>query len=50
MRSLSFKEKQSDDVLRKQIVLRGVARSTIALWGRQTLLDHIATMMHSGEW
>ena len=49
-RSMSFWETKSDDVLRTQIALRGVAQSTLARWSREELLDHIATMISMEEW
>jgi hypothetical protein len=49
-RSMDFWERKSDEILRTQIALRGVARSTLARWSRQELLDHIQTMISMEEW
>jgi hypothetical protein len=46
---MAFWGRQTDEVLRTQIALRGVSRSTFARWSRAELLDHISTMISMNE-
>ena len=47
---MDFWRRKPDEVLRTQIALRGVARSTSSRWNRDELLEHIATMIDMDEW
>ena len=49
-RTMAFWERQTDEVLRTQIALRGVPRSRLADWSRKDLLDHISTMISMNDW
>jgi hypothetical protein len=49
-RGMAFWGRQTDEVLRTQIALRGVSRSTFAHWSREEMLDHISTMISMNEW
>ena len=49
-RAMAFWERQTDEVLRTQIALRGVTRSRFADWSREEMLDHISTMISMNEW